>query len=192
MAAKGEKAKVAAKTGKSKPSKSPVAKVSARVPEVKPVKRGRPSKNTPELQREIYERLSKGEPLTVICSDEHMPCDDTVRAWADSDAGFARDIAHARTRGFDSIAWDAKRIADTPLEGEETTVKPDGSIEVKRGDMLGHRKLQIETRLKLLAKWDPKRYGEKLAIGGAEDLPAIQSVHSMSTEALLAIAGQTK
>ena len=35
MAAKGEKAKVAAKTGKSKASKSPVAKVSARVPVVK-------------------------------------------------------------------------------------------------------------------------------------------------------------
>ena len=28
--------------------------------------------------------------------------------------------------------------------------------------MLGHRKLQIETRLKLLAKWSPKKYGEKI------------------------------
>jgi hypothetical protein len=43
-----------------------------------------------------------------------------------------------------------------------------------REDMLGHRKLQIETRLKLLAKWSPKRYGDKLGIGGADGLAAIQ------------------
>ena len=42
--------------------------------------------------------------------------------------------------------------------------------------MLGHRKLQVETRLKLLAKWDPKRYGEKLALGGADDLPPIKTM----------------
>jgi hypothetical protein len=29
--------------------------------------------------------------------------------------------------------------------------------------MLGHRRLQVETRLKLLAKWDPKRHGERIA-----------------------------
>jgi hypothetical protein len=32
--------------------------------------------------------------------------------------------------------------------------------------MLGHRKLQIETRLKLLACWNPKKYGTKVALGG--------------------------
>ena len=37
---------------------------------------------------------------------------------------------------------------------------------VTEEDMLGHRKLQIETRLKLLAVWDPKRYGNKMQIGG--------------------------
>jgi hypothetical protein len=30
--------------------------------------------------------------------------------------------------------------------------------------MLGHRRLQIETRLKLLSKWDPKRYGDKIDV----------------------------
>jgi len=134
------------------------------LPKVEKLPRGRPSKSTPALQKEICARLSTGEPLTVICSDEHMPCDDTVRSWADKDDAFSRDIAHARVRGFDAIAWDAMRIANTPIEGEETTVKPDGAMEVKRGDMLGHRKLQIETRLKLLAKWDPKRYGDKIEV----------------------------
>lgn len=30
--------------------------------------------------------------------------------------------------------------------------------------MLGHRKLQIETRLKLLAVWDPRRFGNKIDV----------------------------
>ena len=41
--------------------------------------------------------------------------------------------------------------------------------------MLGHRKLQIETRLKLLAKWDPKRYGDKVDLnhGGEVGLQVV-------------------
>lgn len=129
---------------------------------------GRHSTFTQEIADEICERLGKGEPLAWICEDEHMPAVRTVNAWASDcppieiPATFAADFAHARTRGFDAIAAEALKIADTPLEGVETTVKADGSEETKRGDMLGHRKLQIETRLKLLAKWDPKRYGDKV------------------------------
>ena len=66
-------------------------------------------------------------------------------------------------------------IADTLEEGVETVTKADGTVEERRGDMLGHRKLRIETRLKLLAKWSPKKYGEKMAVGGADDLPAIKT-----------------
>jgi len=123
-------------------------------------KRGRPSLYTPDIAASICARLAKGEPLTVICADEGMPADRTVREWQERDAEFSAAIAHARELGFDAIAWQAMQIADTPQEGEETTIKASG-VETKRGDMLGHRKLQIETRLKLLAKWDPKRYGEK-------------------------------
>lgn len=78
-------------------------------------------------------------------------------------------------RGEDAIAADCLRIADTPMEGVEFVTKADGGVEEKRGDMLGHRKLQIETRLKLLAKWNPKKYGDKMAVGGAEDLPPIKT-----------------
>lgn len=61
------------------------------------------------------------------------------------------------------IAAEAMRIADTPVDGVETEEDESGAVvKVKRGDMLGHRKLQIETRLKLLAKWDPKRYGDRV------------------------------
>jgi hypothetical protein len=64
--------------------------------------------------------------------------------------------------GFDALAVRCLEIANTPLEGEETVIDGDGKLTVMHGDMLGHRKLQIETILKLLAAWDPRRYGERL------------------------------
>jgi hypothetical protein len=86
-----------------------------------------------------------------------------VWAWGKQRPAFAESIARAREEGFDVIAAECLSIANTPIEGVETTIDDKGVSE-KRGDMLGHRKLQIETRLKLLAKWDPKRYGEKLDV----------------------------
>jgi len=135
-----------------------------------PKKIGRPSKYTPELAAEICERLSNGEPLRQICRDEHMPAWTAIYAWSAKDAVLSERIARAREMGFDAIAEEALIIADTPEWGLTESVGPNGQTVTKQ-DMLGHRKLRIETRLKLLAKWDPKRYGERLSLGGDKENP---------------------
>lgn len=136
----------------------------------KPMKRNalgqQVTKRTPEVEREILDRMSRGEPLAAICrSNDKFPHPSVWRDWCVSDP--ALEIAHGRARddGFDAIAVDALRIADTPVDGVKTKINEDGEVEETREDMLGHRKLQIETRLKLLAKWDPRRYGDKVDIG---------------------------
>ncbi len=117
----------------------------------------------PEIADEICARIAEGEPLRKICRDLHMPSWRAVYDWINKDKDFASRIARARDLGFDAIAEEALEISDTPVVGEET--EDDGEkLKVKRGDMLGHRKLQVETRLKLLAKWCPARYGEKRAV----------------------------
>lgn len=116
----------------------------------------------------VVDGLRRGIPLTIICSEEGMPCDRTIRDWADADDGLSSAIARAREAGFDQIAVDALAIADTPARGVIRTTKPDGKIEEREEDMLGHRKLQVETRLKLLAKWDPKRYGDATTVKHAD------------------------
>lgn len=110
----------------------------------------------------ICERLSKGEPLAWICRDSGMPKVRTVSDWKTANEEFAADFARARDDGFDALAASCLEIANTPLEGIRMEVGDDGKTKEVREDMLGHRKLQIETRLKLLARWDPKRYGEKI------------------------------
>lgn len=111
---------------------------------------------------DICARIAQGETLRAICRLDGFPSHTTVYTWLDEQPEFALRFGRARAQGEDVIAQECLAIADTPVEGVETTVKPDGSVEEKRGDMLGHRKLQIETRLKLLAKWNPKKWGDKV------------------------------
>lgn len=127
---------------------------------------GRKSTFNDKDAKEIIQRLSKGEPLAVICRDDWLPCDDTIRNWADNNPEFARDIARARETGFDQIALDALAIADAP----NITINPD-TKEPEQRDAARDR-LRVETRLKLLAKWDPKRYGDKQQVehSGAIDM----------------------
>ena len=57
-------------------------------------------------------------------------------------------------------------ITEKPYTFEGAVVKENGEPvivrEVKQADMIEHRKLRIETRLKLLAKWNPRKYGDKV------------------------------
>ena len=147
---------------------------------------GRKSTYTDELAAEVVARLSKGEPLTIICRDDHMPCDHTVREWAKGNEAFSSAIAHARVRGWDSIAYECLEISDSPNQ----TVNPE-TLEIEVRDTQ-RDKLRIDTRLKLLAKWDPKRYGDKVAlVGGAPengDKPVQMDVSNLTDEQLRALA----
>lgn len=135
---------------------------------------GRPSTFTQETADEICERLSKGEPLAVICRDDHMPGYRTVFDWVDARPELSAAIARAREIGFDHIAADCLSIADDTSGDVRTVGDEESPIEVANTEFIQRSKLRIETRLKLLAKWDPKRYGDKLAVGGDPDAPPIQ------------------
>lgn len=123
----------------------------------------RPSTYTDEIVDEVIRRVSDGEPLAQVCRDDHTPALRTFYDWVEARPELSARFARAREAGFDIIAHDALRIADTPVEGV-TTQESDDGVKITREDMLGHRRLQVDTRLKLLAKWDPKRYGDKQAI----------------------------
>lgn len=122
-----------------------------------------------KLVPEICDRLAQGEPLAVICRDIGISRR-TVNQWRQDDADIDAQFDEARDLGFDAIAHECLTIANTPelgvVEKLEPMKMPDGQLELvvterRKEDMLAHRKLKIETRLKLLAKWDPRRYGDK-------------------------------
>jgi hypothetical protein len=132
---------------------------------------GRPSKYSAAIAQEICEGLAEGTPLREICRRDHMPEWRTVYDWMARDDALSTAIAHARDIGYDKMAEECLQIADTPVEGRKIVETDDGKVMYTREDMLGHRKLQIETRLKLLAKFNPKKYGDRAILAGDADNP---------------------
>jgi hypothetical protein len=103
---------------------------------------------TPELADEICRRLLEGNTLKVICRDEGMPAESTVRLWALDDVeGFAARYARARMVGYQTMADDIIEISDNP-ETDPAAVNRD--------------RLKVDTRKWLLAKALPKVYGDKV------------------------------
>lgn len=102
----------------------------------------------PEVWEDILSKISDGTPLREICREDGMPSYRVFYNRMADDSDLAARFARARIEGFDAIA-------------ERTRETARGS-----GDSAGdvqRDKLIIETDLKLLAKWDPKRYGDRVA-----------------------------
>lgn len=126
---------------------------------------GRPVTYTEPVAEKILHRLMNGETLKGICRDEYMPPDSTVRLWAlDDREGFAARYARAREIGYHVMADDLVEIADTPVIGEKRKTDEQGNEEVTTGDMIEHRRLQVDTRKWMLARALPKIYGDKLNV----------------------------
>lgn len=141
-----------ATTKKRKPAKKAAA--------TKP--RGRPSTYDAAKASTICDRLSKGEPLAEICRIEGMPPVRTVSQWKADHPTFAADFARARDEGYDAIAAECLKIADATENDTVMVGTGEHEREAANTEWISRSKLRVETRLKLLAKWDPKRYGEKI------------------------------
>ncbi len=153
-------------------------------------KTGRPSKYDPDIAQQICEQLSDGIPLREICRQEGYPSYRAVYRWMVADEELSSLIARAREIGYDLLAEECLYIADNPKTGKRTTFtsgaeEGEDSMTVVEEDMLGHRKLQIETRLKLLAKWNPKKYGDKVQVGGDAENPLTVTADVSLFDALL-------
>lgn len=88
-----------------------------------------------------------------------MPAIRTVYYWESDIDGFFARIQEARAVGFDSIASDMMDIADDK-NGDYEAGGEDGEMHFNP-EAVARAKLRVETRFKLLSKWDRKRYGDE-------------------------------
>jgi len=140
------------------------------------------SKYTQALAEDICRWVASGETLYQWCRD-HDISHQNVYNWLEAHPDFAASYARAREIGQDVIAEQTLHIANTPILGQTEKINADGGVEITKADMLGHRKLQIETRLKLLAKWNPKKYGDRVELNGPNGGP-IQIIAATADERL--------
>lgn len=133
--------------------------------------KGYGSKFTKVIGEHICQRLSEGVPLMQICRDRGIAWR-TVFHWVEDRPDFAEAYQRARDLGMDAIAEECLQIAD---DGRNDFVKRElgegVEVEVFNGEHVQRSKLRIETRLKLLAKWNPKKWGDRITHAGDPAAP---------------------
>ena len=126
---------------------------------------GRPTEPVPQDKAEaIIEWISSGKTLRDFCRQAGAPAFRTVYDWLDKDREFSARFARAREAGEDVIAQECLEIADDGTNDYMTITKGYETYNVEDREVTSRSKLRVETRLKLLAKWNPKKYGEKVAL----------------------------
>lgn len=175
-----------------KPAKSRKKAESAEAgsPPAPPAKPGRPSSFTQEVGDRICELMANGDSLRDICSLDNMPNRSTVARWLAANAQFRDQYAHACEMRQEELFDQIIDIADTPQIGTKSVSKASG-IEISEGDMIEHRRLQVEARKWALGKMAPKKYGDKQTteLTGADGGPIqVQTAAALTDDQLAAIA----
>jgi hypothetical protein len=122
----------------------------------------RPSEFTEAIADAIVEHIADGKSLRSFCRlSEDMPNKSTVFRWLEKNESFRLRYNFARDAQADVLADECLDIADTIELGVKTKVTDKGT-ETWEGDMIEHRRLQVETRKWIAAKLKPKKYGDRL------------------------------
>lgn len=101
----------------------------------------------------------------------------TIAQWLRDDPQFREQYARACDIRADAIFEDMLEIADDGSNDWMERKNSEGEVIgwQENGEALRRSALRIETRKWLAGKMKPKVYGDKIAVGGADDLPPIQS-----------------
>lgn len=127
-----------------------------------PKKMGRPTKRTDEVIERIIEGISNGKTLTSLCDSPDMPHRQAVYDWIEKDKELSIRFGRAREAGYDVIAEECLKIAD--FSALDTLINEKTGNPQADSEWIARSRLRVDTRLKLLAKWSPKKYGDKIEV----------------------------
>ena len=111
---------------------------------IKPQPVGRPTVYTPEIAKEIIDRLLNGESLVKIAEDERMPSRVTIYNWMDRDPDFCTKCARAREGLADYLVDEIEKLARSATKDNIEVVK-----------------LQISVAQWRAMKMAPRQYGDR-------------------------------
>lgn len=120
-----------------------------------------------ELADTICERIANGESLRGICEDKDMPAASSVFKWLSNDTAFAEQYARARETQADTIFDEILSIADDARNDWMARLGEDGAGWQANGEHIQRSRLRIDARKWMAGKLRPKKYGEKLELGGS-------------------------
>lgn len=136
---------------------------------------GRPSEFTQETADVICERLADGESLRSICSEDAMPNKATVFRWLAANKSFSDQYARAREVQADTLFDECLDIVDDGRNDWVERKRRDGSTYIALNDeAISRSRLRLDARKWMAGKLAPKKYGEKLQLGGDPDGAPVQ------------------
>jgi len=146
----------------------------------------RPTIRTNELEDDILSRIACGESLRGICAEDGMPNISTVIRWLAADEDFARKYTRAREMQAEILADEMLDIADDDKSDRIDIKDKDGNIiKTEQNNVaVARSKLKLEQRRWWAEKLRPKVYGNKVAVGGADDMPAIKTSQQLDVSNL--------
>lgn len=137
---------------------------------------GRPSTFTQEIADVICDRIADGESLRAVCNtDDGMPSKGTVLRWLAESETFQVQYARAREEQADKYADEIIEIAD-----EDGTTEKENVGVVYDSTAVARNRLRVDARKWVASKLKPKKYGDKLALGGDEENPLVVKVIKLS------------
>lgn len=133
-----------------------------------------------------------GEILADGFEGKSLPSYSTIMKWVADDTSLSETYARARADQMDFLQHNMKKTA---LELSLQPVMVDGEPFVINGKVImavSQPGVQLARLITDNQKWamgklSPKKYGEKLAIGGADDLPAIKTEPTLTKEQAIAL-----
>jgi len=127
-----------------------------------------PSKPNQVIVEEICDWIAHGKTLRSYCRLKGKPSWRTIYNWLDKDSEFSSRFTQVRMMGADAIAEEALELIDTPpvLTGSEDSPKLDNAH-------VNWMRNRADLRLKLLAKWFPQRYGDRVGLDHTGDIKLV-------------------
>lgn len=128
---------------------------------------GRPSDYAPEICAEICGKIAEGMTIREIGALENMPAPSTIFLWLSKHAEFSEQYARAKESQADYMADEILEIADDGTNDWYERQLRDGKTEtVVDSEHINRSRLRVDTRKWLMSKMMPKKYGDKVQVGG--------------------------
>ena len=122
-----------------------------------------------KAQAVIDQIADTGKSLRSVCAEIEVKPSTFLR-WVSEDEKLAEQYARAMQVRADTHFSEIVEISDTQQIGTVETAKEWG-VETKTADMVEHRRLRIDARKWVIARMNPRKYGDKLELAGDKDAP---------------------
>jgi hypothetical protein len=135
---------------------------------------GRPPVS-PEKLDKVLERIANGESVKAICADKDMPGEKTIYSHLEKDEAFQQRYARAREAQMDHYAEEIIEISDDSSRDYVEKQNSDGSkYQAFDAEHVQRSRLRVDSRKWLMSKLAPKKYGDKVQVGGDPGNPIRQ------------------